>query len=73
MKDWMNRAFALLKASLESPKSELNELDWKSEISPDKKRLAEHLSAFANYPAGGFMVYGIDASGIPHGGRKVYR
>jgi ATP-dependent DNA helicase RecG len=72
MKDWMNRAFALLKASLESPKSELNELDWKSEISPDKKRLAEHLSAFANYPGGGFMVYGIDASGIPHGvGQKA--
>src|SRR5665213_341255 len=66
MKNWVNRAFGLLKASLEQPKHELNELDWKAALSPDKKRLAEHLSALANYPGGGFLVYGVDASGIPH-------
>jgi predicted HTH transcriptional regulator len=66
MKNWVNRAFGLLKASLEQPKHELNELDWKAALSPDKKRLAEHLSALANYPGGGFLVYGVDTSGIPH-------
>jgi predicted HTH transcriptional regulator len=66
MKSWVNRAFGLLKACLEQPRHELNELDWKAALSPDKKRLAEHLSAFANYPGGGFLVYGVDASGIPH-------
>lgn len=66
MKNWVNRALGLIKASLEQPKHELNELDWKAALSPDKKRLAEHLSALANYPGGGFLVYGVDASGIPH-------
>ncbi|HEX5399269.1 MAG TPA: ATP-binding protein [Verrucomicrobiae bacterium] len=65
MKSWVNRAFGLLQASLEQPKHELNELDWKFALSPDKKRLAEHLSAFANYPGGGFLIYGVDASGKP--------
>lgn len=67
IKLWLNRAIALLTASLEPPRHELNELDWKSEISTDKQRIAEHLSAFSNYPNGGFMIFGIDASGIPHG------
>ncbi len=39
MKAWMTKALGLLKASLEPPKHELNELDWKAELSPDKKRL----------------------------------
>lgn len=63
----MIKARSLLQASLSPPKHELNELDWKAALSPDKKRLAEHLSAFANYPAGGFMVYGIDNTGSPVG------
>jgi ATP-dependent DNA helicase RecG len=67
IKQWINRAFALLNASLENPKHELNELDWKAEISSDKKRVAEHLSAFSNYPKGGFLVFGIDATGMAHG------
>src|SRR5438046_3407946 len=67
MKNWVSKALDLLKASLEVPKHELNELDWKAAISPDKKRLTEHLSAFGNYPGGGFLVYGIDPSGTPHG------
>lgn len=65
MKAWMSKALELLKASLEPPKHELNEIDWKTELSPDKKRLTEHLSAFANYPGGGFLVYGVNASGKP--------
>ena len=67
MKAWHNKARELLKASLEPPKHELNELDWKTELSSDKKRLTEHLSAFANYPGGGFLVFGVNASGTPVG------
>ena len=65
MKAWMPKAMELLKVSLEPPRHELNELDWKAAMSPDKKRLTEHLSAFANQPGGGFMVYGIDDTGTP--------
>lgn len=67
MKNWLNRAIALLTASLESPRHELNELDWKAALSPDKKRLAEHLSAMSNHPGGGFLVYGVGNSGEPVG------
>ena len=67
MKAWMTRALELLRASLEPPKHELNELDWKAALSLDKKRLTEHLSAFANQPGGGFMVYGVDAAGEQQG------
>ena len=45
MKAWMLKALELLKASLEPPKHELNELDWKAALSPDKKRLAEQALA----------------------------
>jgi predicted HTH transcriptional regulator len=67
MKAWMTKALELLTASLEPPKHELNELDWKAALSPDKKRLTEHLSAFANQPGGGFFVFGVDANGTPSG------
>ena len=67
MKKWLNRALALLHSSLESPRHELNELDWKAGLSPDKKRLVEHLSAFSNFPGGGFLVYGVDNNGSPIG------
>lgn len=67
MKNWLNRALALLNSSLEPPRHELNELDWKAALSPDKKRLAEHISALSNYPGGGFLIYGIDNSGTPVG------
>lgn len=39
---------------------ELNELDWKEDLSPDNAKLCRHLSAFANQPGGGFMVFGIE-------------
>jgi ATP-dependent DNA helicase RecG len=67
MKAWMTRALDLLKASLQPPKHELNELDWKAALSPDKKRLTEHLSAFANSPGGGYLVFGVDSAGMPSG------
>lgn len=67
MKTWLNRAVGLLTASLEPPKHELNELDWKTELSPDKKRLTEHLSAMANQAGGGFLVFGVDNTGTPVG------
>lgn len=67
MKKWLNRALALLMGSLEAPRHEINELDWKAALSSDKKRLAEHLSALSNYPGGGFLVYGVDKSGSPVG------
>jgi predicted HTH transcriptional regulator len=67
MKAWMTKALELLKASLEPPKHGLNECDWKAALSPDKKRLAEHLSAFANQPGGGYLVFGVDATGTANG------
>ena len=38
---------------------ESNEIDWKVSLSDHKDRLAEHLMAFANYPNGGILVFGI--------------
>jgi len=67
MKPWMTKALELLQASLEPPKHELNELDWKAALSTDKKRLTEHLSAFANQGGGGYLVLGVDSTGIPRG------
>jgi len=63
VKSWLNRAQALLSASLAAPQTEHNELDWKSDLSPDKRRLTEHLIAFANYPRGGFLVFGVSPLG----------
>lgn len=67
MKNWLNRALALLSNTLEYPRHELNELDWKASLSSNNKRLSQHLSALANYSGGGFLVYGIDNSGSPVG------
>jgi ATP-dependent DNA helicase RecG len=67
MKLWLTKAMDFLKASLEPPKHELNELDWKGALSPDKKRLSEHLSALANLPGGGFLVFGVDNTGTAVG------
>ena len=67
MKNWLNKAMDFLKASLEPPRHELNELDWKAALSPDKKRLSEHLSALSNQPGGGFLVFGVDNAGMAVG------
>ncbi len=63
MNNWTSRAFALLDKCLGSILTEINELDWKLTISNKNERLAQHLSAFANYPNGGFMVFGIEDNG----------
>lgn len=60
MKNWEKRALELLKKSLVGLPHELNELDWKESLSPNHKKLSCHLSAFANYPGGGFLVFGVD-------------
>lgn len=67
MKIWTTRALEFLRASLQAPKHELNELDWKAALSTDKKRVTEHLSAFANQPGGGYLVFGVDSLGMPIG------
>lgn len=67
MKVWLDKALQLLQLSLTPPCHEMNELDWKLELSADKRRVTEHLSAFANLPGGGFLVFGIESAGIPHG------
>ena len=67
MKYWQDKAVELLRASLEPPKHELNELDWKDSASPNKQRLSEHLSALANHAGGGYLVFGVDNSGTPRG------
>jgi len=60
IKNWINRAFEFLTHSLEPVPQELNELDWKESLSPDNTKLSRHLSAFANQPGGGFMIFGIE-------------
>jgi len=60
MKHWIATAVDSLKASLGPIAHESNELDWKQNLSPKKDRLARHLSAFANHPNGGVMVFGLD-------------
>ena len=59
MKNWVEKAKALLSDSVAPPQNELNEMDWKLDISPDKQRLVEHLCGFANYPGGGYFVFGV--------------
>ena len=60
IKNWIQKALDLLAHSLTPIPQELNELDWKEELSPDNAKLSRHLSAFANQPGGGFMVFGIE-------------
>ena len=68
IKSWIQRALDFLDHSLKPVPQELNELDWKESLSPDNKKLSRHLSAFANQPGGGFMVFGIeDKSARPIG------
>lgn len=62
IKNWINRAIALLEHSLQPMPQELNELDWKESLSPKNDKLIRHLSAFANLPGGGFMVFGVEDS-----------
>ena len=60
MKNWIKKAIARLKDSLEPVPQELNELDWKESLSARNNKLSQHLSAFANHPGGGYLTFGID-------------
>lgn len=60
MKDWIQIALKILEDTLNPVPQEINELDWKSDISENNSRLSHHLSAFANHPGGGYLVFGID-------------
>lgn len=59
-KNWIDKALELLTNSLSPIPQELNELDWKEDLSPQNEKLTKHLSAFANLPGGGFLVFGIE-------------
>jgi len=63
MKNWITKAYAYLDKSLGTVPSELNEIDWKESLSPNNAKLCKHISAFANLPGGGFLVFGIDDKG----------
>lgn len=59
-KEWIDRAIEYLRSSLEPIPHEINELDWKEILSSNSKKLCSHISAFANYAGGGFLVFGIE-------------
>jgi len=63
MNNWIEKALELLIKSLNPVPVELNEIDWKSGLSDKSERLAQHISAFANYHGGGFLAYGISNAG----------
>ncbi len=49
--------------SLRPVPHEVNDLDWKAQLSDHKDRLAEHLMDFANHRNGWTLVFGIDNNG----------
>jgi predicted HTH transcriptional regulator len=57
---WQEKAIKCLKNSLFPIPVELNEVDWKSGLSPKTDRVAQHLCAFSNQESGGFLVYGVN-------------
>ena len=57
----------LLNKCLNFNPQEINELDWKEDISIKPDRLKKHLSAFANYSGGGFLVFGVKDNGVVAG------
>jgi len=58
--NWTERAIKCIKDSLYPIPVELNEIDWKSGLSPKSDRLAQHLCAFSNQQEGGFFVFGVN-------------
>jgi ATP-dependent DNA helicase RecG len=60
---WVEHAQQALRESLGRVPAELNELDWKAALSPQRERLVEHLIAMANLRNGGTLVLGIDNEG----------
>lgn len=63
MKAWEEKAISFLQESLYPVPQELNEIDWKSDLSTNTERLAHHISAFSNYSGGGFIAIGINNNG----------
>ena len=61
--EWKEKAIKTLQESLFPLKIELNELDWKSGLSPKTERIAQHISAFANLQGGGILVFGVNNDG----------
>jgi predicted HTH transcriptional regulator len=57
----------LLQKSLFPIPHELDELDWKLDLSDNSEKLKKHISAFANYDNGGFLAFGFDNDGTPLG------
>jgi predicted HTH transcriptional regulator len=60
MKNWITKAYAYLDKSLGNIPTEINEIDWKESLSPNNTKLCKHISAFANLPGGGFLVFGVN-------------
>lgn len=56
---WQDIAKEALDRSLNPIPNELNEIDWKEQLSSNKDRLKQHLIAFSNHPGGGFLAFGI--------------
>lgn len=63
MNDWIEEAKITLERSLTPIPHELNELDWKSDLSDKSDRIAQHISAFANNINGGYLVFGLNDNG----------
>ncbi|MDD8018655.1 MAG: ATP-binding protein [Bacteroidota bacterium] len=63
MQNWENSALELLVKSLDPIPQELNQLDWKADLSQKEERFHDHLSAFANYEGGGYLVFGVTRQG----------
>jgi len=61
-KIWINKAKECLKTSLSPIPHELNELDWKLDLSDDSTRIAQHISAFGNLIGGGFFAFGLSSN-----------
>ena len=66
-KHWITAALQSLQESLLPIPHEVNELDWKTRLTDNNERLAEHLMAFANHPSGGTLVFGVNNDGVPVG------
>ena len=63
-KSWLDTALILFNESLSPIPHELNELDWKSDISSKgEQSLSKHISAFANHSQGGYLVFGVNDAG----------
>ena len=58
--NWKDKAIKILKESMTPIPHELSELDWKSDLSTNTDRLAQHICAFCNHQGGGMFAYGIN-------------